>query len=310
MGFESQHPLTLEEEREHFRYFALQPIFSPALEVVSYEALYRAGIQDSFSGDGDAASRFMIDNQFLFGYEEVVHKTPIFLNCTRDTLKSELLPMLPEWIGIEILESVELDNEMIELCYELKRLGHCISLDDFDESSHLSDRVNDVLELADWVKIDWQRSPGGIGPLLLNHAHRDRIRVVAEKIESEAEFRRALSLGFDLFQGRCLRPPITYARRVSSVGADRLRVLFDHLDLDLFSDQELVEAICCAPLLEHRVMRRTSWLANRTTPVSSLHAAIELLGRSELRRLIALSLSCGGGPPRMHREVPGADGAS
>lgn len=307
MGLVPQHLSLLGGKGEHVRYFALQPIFSPRLEIVAYEALYRAGPHDYFSGNGDAASRIMIDNQFLFGYEGIARQRPVFLNCTRDTLQSQLLTMLPNWIGIEILESVEVDVELLELCHQLKQLGHTISLDDFEEGIYSPETVDRLYALADFVKIDVRTSTGEIGPRLMDSATRKRIKVVAEKIESETEFRRAVDLGFDLFQGHYLRPPVTYARRICSGDSARIFMLFDHLDLDLFSDQELAEAVKCAPSLERRLMRQIIWLTGNRNSATSVYEAIQLIGRSELRKLIALALSCIGHHALFQEEVPGAD---
>lgn len=304
MGLVPQQLSILEEERNHFRYFALQPIFSAEFKVVAYEALYRSGLHDFFCGDGDEASRLMIDNEFLFGYEGIAGHRPVFLNCTRDTLQSGLLTMLPDWVGVEILETVEPDEEVLDLCYQLKSLGHMIALDDFEETAYPPETIGRLYDLADFVKIEVRVSTGEIGARLKKHANRKRIKTVAEKIESEAEFHRAVSLGFDLFQGRYLRPPVTYARRIHRVGAERLRILFDHLDLDLFSDCELVEAIKCVPPLEHRLMRRISWLTNGENSATTVYAAIQLIGRSELRKLIALSLRSMKNDPVLQEKAP------
>jgi EAL and modified HD-GYP domain-containing signal transduction protein len=291
---------------ECYRYFALQPMFTSNLAIAAYEALYRHGLQDFFYGDGSLASRLMIDNELLFGYEEITDGLPVFLNGTRETLQSGLLTMLPNWIGIEILESVEPDEVVIRQCQLLKQLGHAISLDDFEEGIHPLETVDRLYDVADFVKIDLRKSNGEIGKRLSTNPNRARIKTVAEKIECEGEFRRALSQGFDLFQGRFLRPPVTYARRINCAGTDRLHILFDHLNLDLFSDHELVEAIQCVPSLEHRLMRRLSWLIDGRNSVSSVHEAIQLLGRSELRRLIALNLSCMEKPAFVQDETPQA----
>jgi c-di-GMP-related signal transduction protein len=299
MTFEHQDLSVPDQSRDRFRFFAVQPIFSRSQEVVAYEALYRPGFQDFFHGDGNAASRVMIDNQLLFGYEGVTRCLPVFLNCTRETLQSGLLTLLPNWIGIEIVESVEYDKAVIQTCHRLKNLGYAIALDDFEESAYPPETVEDIYDFADFVKIDLRASAAQIPKRLRQNKNRKRIKTIAEKIECKSEFDLAVSEGFELFQGRYLAHPIAYCRSNRSVDTSRLNILFDHLDLELFSDRELEDAIACVPSLACRVLRRTSWLFDGESHPPSLNQAIQLLGRSELRKLISLHLSCcDGSAPR------------
>lgn len=274
------------------RYFAIQPIYSKSLEVIAYEALCRSGPLDHFHGDGDAASRIMIDNQLLFGYEGLSQRLPVFLNCTHQTLHSGLLTLLPTWIGIEILESVVFDEATIAVCHRLKSLGYIISLDDFEENAHPLQAIHKIYEFADFIKIDLRTSIAQIPEGLRQNSNRKRIMTIAEKIESKSEFEQAVKAGFELFQGRYLSSPVVHSRSTHNVDTSRLRILFDHLDLELFSDRELEQAVACVPSLVSRVLRRTSWLIGGESSQISLHQAIQLLGRSELRMLIALYLSC------------------
>ena len=275
-----------------FRHFALQPIFSKSLEVVAYEALYRPGSHNCFHGDGNVASRLMIDNQLLFGYEGVTSSLPVFLNCTRETLQSGIWTLLPNWIGIEIVESVELDEPIIGICHRLKSLGYAISLDDFEESAYPPEKLDEIYDFVDFIKIDLRASLAQIPKRLRLNGNRKRIKTIAEKIESKSEFDLAVSEGFELFQGCFLAPPVVHRHRSQSDDSSRLRILFDHLDLELFSDRDLEEAIGCVPSLAHRILRRASWLFDGQRTTASLNQAIQWLGRSGLRRLIALHLKC------------------
>ena len=134
------------------RYFAFQPILAPNRRVFAYEALFRAGWENHFSGDSNMATRVMIDNWLLYGFEDLTEACPTFLNCTRETLMSGFLTLLPKWAVFEILESVEPDEEVLKICRSLKNLGYRISMDDFQAS----DKMTPLLELADYIKIDFR----------------------------------------------------------------------------------------------------------------------------------------------------------
>jgi len=95
------------------RYFALQPIFTLERRTFGYEALYRTDWENHFSGDSNTATRTMIDNWLLYGFEDLTGGCRTFLNCTRESLLSGFLTLLPPWAVFEILESVEPDEEAL-----------------------------------------------------------------------------------------------------------------------------------------------------------------------------------------------------
>jgi EAL and modified HD-GYP domain-containing signal transduction protein len=62
------------------RYLARQPIMDLRGRVHGYELLFRAGPETAFRGDGDAATRTMLDNTVLFGLEKLTGGLPAFVN--------------------------------------------------------------------------------------------------------------------------------------------------------------------------------------------------------------------------------------
>jgi c-di-GMP-related signal transduction protein len=53
------------------RYVARQPIMDLRSRVHGYELLFRAGPEAAFRGDGDRATRTMLDNTVIFGLEKL-----------------------------------------------------------------------------------------------------------------------------------------------------------------------------------------------------------------------------------------------
>jgi len=88
------------------RYVARQPILDAYGNVHGYELLFRAGATASaFTGDGDAATRTVLDNTLIFGLEKLTGGLPAFVNCTREALVDGLAMVLPsEQTVLEILE--------------------------------------------------------------------------------------------------------------------------------------------------------------------------------------------------------------
>src|SRR5947209_19538127 len=93
------------------RYVARQPIFDRHLQVFGYELLFRDGLENSFHGDPDQASRATLDRSLLMGLDVLCDGRRAFVNCTRDTIIKGLVTLLPaSTTVVEILESVPDDS--------------------------------------------------------------------------------------------------------------------------------------------------------------------------------------------------------
>jgi c-di-GMP-related signal transduction protein len=137
----------------------------------------------------------MIDNWLLYGFKDASTRTLTFLNCTRDALLSGLLTLLPKWAVLEVLETVQPDREVVKVCRRLKKLGYLISLDDFEST----EKMEEMVELAGFIKIDFRNTTIYERRRLLRKLHGSKARLIAEKVETEAEFLMAKWEGFQLF---------------------------------------------------------------------------------------------------------------
>jgi len=189
-------------------FVALQPILDAQCEVFGYESLYRAGLENRFTGDHDIATQTMIDHLLFGGLEELMGGSRAFVNCTRESLVQMSMAVLPTSVVLEVVETIEPDREVMDACRKMKNLGYQIALDDFQPS----DVTLALLEIADYVKVDF-----GIS----SKEQRREIRrcltdttaiLVAEKIETREEYELALEEGFRLFQGYYLARPSLFCR--------------------------------------------------------------------------------------------------
>jgi len=72
------------------RYFARQPILDLRGRVHGHELLFRQAPEEGFSGNGNLATRTMLDNSVLFGIDRLTGGLPAFVNCTRESLVDDL----------------------------------------------------------------------------------------------------------------------------------------------------------------------------------------------------------------------------
>ena len=114
------------------RYVARQPILDLHGRLHGYELLFRDGPGVAFQGDGNLATRTMLDNSVVFGLGTLSGGMTAFINCTMESLTEALVDVLPPSMTVlEILETLEPTPELVHACRRLKAAGFRIALDDF-----------------------------------------------------------------------------------------------------------------------------------------------------------------------------------
>jgi EAL and modified HD-GYP domain-containing signal transduction protein len=269
---------------------ARQAIFDRNLNVVAYELLYRPS---SATGEGMrddllATCHVVSGTIFDIGLDRMLDGKRGLLNVPGDLLTDDRLHALPpDLIGLEVLETTAPTEECLAACKTLKGKGFLLALDDFSGQRDLLP----FLELVDWVKVDY-RVCKGPPPAGLGRRHPAlRPKLLAEKVETEAEFEACLKAGYDLFQGYFLERPKSIAgRRISTSETARLTLLkeLSKPELDMRLLEQLIER---DPSLCYRLLRfANSARFALSSMVTSVRHGLVQLGEIEIRRWIALTV--------------------
>jgi len=276
-----------------FRYVARQPIIDRDEKVFGYELLFRNGFENAFSGDPDEASRATLDRSLLMGLDVLCDGRRAFVNCTRDTLIKGLVTLLPSTCTVvEILESVPADANVIAACHTLKEAGYMIALDDF-----VSDDPREPLaDFADIIKVDLQLTTEDQRAALVKKFGPWRCRMLAEKVETQRDFERALEHGFVYFQGYFFRRPELMSTH--DLPANRLNYLrmlqeVSRPELDLPALETLIkaEASVCYRLLRYL----NSAMFSFKSEIHSVRHAMSMLGERDVRKWVRLVAAVGAG---------------
>jgi c-di-GMP-related signal transduction protein len=268
------------------RFIGRQPILNHARQVYGYELLFRSGWENSFAGNPEVAAQQMIDTTLLFGMENLVRGYKAFVNCTATALTSRLVTCFPTGTVLEILESVQVTDEVVAACKELKQLGYGIALDDFVPGSS-TDRL---IDLADYIKLDFQASDASQLRHIQRQLHGTGVALIAEKIETEEQFHRAIQEGYLFFQGYFFsRPSVLSSREIPSNRLVYIQVLSALSDPNCDRNQieRLVssEASLCFRLLRY-VNSAGFGIRGR---VSSIRQMLVLIGEVEFRKLVTIA---------------------
>lgn len=276
-------------------YLARQPIVDRESRLVGFELLFRRGAENVFvEVDGQVAtSSVAIGALSEFGADAVLSDNAGFINCNADFLMSDALELLPpDKIVLEILECTAADDALIKRCMELKSKGYRIALDDF---AGINEVNRGLVPLADIVKVDIRDLRPGQLEEVTSQLLPFNTTLLAEKIETEAEFQRCLSLGYRYFQGYYFsRPEIIAGKRLSrgQMALTRIMALLQKEHAEIGEIEEIFKE---HPTLGVSLLRLANSVASGLrVPLKSISAAIYALGRRQLERWTLLLLMAEG----------------
>jgi EAL and modified HD-GYP domain-containing signal transduction protein len=204
-------------------YVARQPVYDRDRNVVAYELLFRDGadattasVVDAQAATGEAALTAMAD----IGLDMLVGGRRALVNVSRSFLLGEqVLALPPDRVGLEVLESVEPDAEVMARLRELAGRGYQILLDDFV----LTRATLPLLDVARFVKLDVREGADAALLRVQSHLAGADVRIIAEKIERPEGVATCRDLGYHYFQGFVFGvPQLMTGRRIR---AGRLTVL-------------------------------------------------------------------------------------
>ncbi|WP_099343870.1 MULTISPECIES: EAL and HDOD domain-containing protein [unclassified Actinoplanes] len=266
-----------------------QPIFDAQGAVVAYELLFRGRMDDVASGRQDtyATSTVMINAFTEFGIAEVAGNRPCFINLTREFVTGRLpLPFGPEQVVLEVLETVTVDDEVIEGITQLTAAGYKIALDDFVwGSGH-----EQLLALASYVKLDLLDGDlSRLDEIVAACRRYPGIALVGERLETDEQIAIADRYGMELRQGYALsRPQVLSAPSMSPSRLRRLELVAALMSPDV-PLEKITSIIVSDPALAMRVLRvSNSVAAGVVSRISSVRQAVMLVGLTRIRRWATL----------------------
>jgi c-di-GMP-related signal transduction protein len=269
-------------------FFARQPILNGTKSVFGYELLFRNSFQNSYNSlNGEHATLDILSNAiFHSSFEQMIGGKFGLVNFTRELLLSDVVYLFsPEHLIIEVLEDVVPDDEIVAACRKLKESKYRIALDDFVAS----DLNNPLIPLANFIKVDFLQANSADRRLIAGKLLPLNITLLAEKVETEGDYREGIKLGYCLFQGYFFsKPVIQSGRRLEPSQVACVRML-----QSVFKDQcnydELNEIISGDMSLSYRMLKlaNSPYFGFRTEITSILHA-ITLMGCGGMKRFVSL----------------------
>lgn len=265
-----------------------QPIVDRKQQLVAYELLFRSDARNSATVDNDVAASASVI-QFAFGelgVARVLGPHLGFINLSESLLLSDTIELLPrEQMVLELLETIEITDVIVDRCQELANAGYTLALDDVLDITPAHEAV---LPYIRYVKLEILGQPRERIAATVAKLRRWPVQLLAEKIDSASDKIYCEQLGCQLFQGYYFaRPTILSGTRRQSSESMLLQLLGQVMaDADT---ADIENSLKLAPDLSVNLLRLVNSAAySLPRHVDGLRAAINMLGRQQLQRWIQL----------------------
>jgi EAL and modified HD-GYP domain-containing signal transduction protein len=267
-------------------YLGRQPIVDRNQSIYGYELLFRSGEANraDFTDSVCATSRVLVNLYAELGFQQIVGRQIAFINFDETLLLRDKQPFFPpQNLVIEILEDVKPTTKLISRLKSLKQQGYRIALDDY-----IFTPQQKMLEpYVDIVKID---VPTVNQAELMDHVQRIQsygIQLLAEKVETQAEFDFYQSLGFDYFQGYFFaRPQVIQSKTLPTNSLSMLKLLASINDPNI-NLSSLVKIISHDVSLSQKLLHLISNLCPNTE-INSIHGAVMQFGLQRLQGWVSI----------------------
>ena len=270
-------------------FVARQAIFNRKQNVVAYELLFRNSAENFFPDieEGQATARLIMENQLNLGTRHITSGKTALINIGPDSLKHNLCDFLPcKDVVIELLETIEPTDDNYQLCRELFHKNYKLALDDFV----YNEQWERFLKFIKLVKFDIAQTPlSDIAEIVEKLKQHKKIKILAEKIETQADYHQAHKMGFDYFQGYFFAKPTMHEQQdidynYAVVVAIYAQVMKPSPDIKQIST--LFEADAA---LAYKLMRLiNSGVFPIQSKISSIKQALVYLGHERLKKFVSL----------------------
>jgi len=275
-------------------YLAKQKIFSNEGNVFAYELLFRDsahGIAE-FPGNMKATSQIIINTLTNLDIDQLLGKTGIaFINVDEQMLTSGVVDVLDKKrFVLELLETIELNDKVIDRIKAYHRKGYTIAIDDFDCSVGMIKKFAPLMKYVHIIKIDVIAAETPNIETVMAKLRSSGIQFLAEKIETKEEHDKCRQIRFDYFQGYHLHKPEVievdgYKEVTHLIILQLIRLIKDDAEtnqIEMFIKQRAD--------LSYKLIKFLNNQESFSTPVESITQVITLLGRDKLLRWLLVYL--------------------
>lgn len=272
-------------------FVARQPIFRSDRTVAAYELLFRSGSSNLFAAgvDPDQASTRVLSNALdVFGLDALTLHKPAYVSATARVLIDGQYACWPaNRLVIELDANLDPDFDTLAACSTAKAAGYCIALDGFANQPTLEQ----LMPFVDVVGVHFRSVTQSLREAVARRFTGSNVRLLAKRLEGQAEFEMARALGYREFQGPFFCKPELLRRQDIPVSKgvylqflrELSRPRLDYTRIETVIKQDVGLSV---KLLRYLNSASFGWRSE----INSIKHALSMLGERPFRRWASLLL--------------------
>jgi len=269
-------------------YIGRQPIIDSDSNLCAYEVLYK-GTQATL----DRYSSASIINNVLnkFGTHSLLGTHRGFVKIDEKFLLHDIIFSLPKEVFVFcIIESVELNERVIERLESLHREGYKLCIDNFKIFPWSLEKYEKILSFLDFVKVNIKESSPNDLVDNISKIKEYGITVVADNIEDMVQFDEAKRVGCDQYQGYFFAEPVILENAVYEPSHMAILKLYNLIMQDVNID-EITQAFEDNHEITIQLLQFiNSGVFHFKNRISSIHHVLTLVGRIPLGQWLMLMI--------------------
>ena len=271
-----------------------QPIVNSQQEIIGYEFFFRNetdGSNTPFEEDIQTCARILTTTMDEMHENWLLGQQLAFINVDHVMLNSLFLELMPaEKTVLEIVHHVEVTPEIIARCNELKALKFRIALDNPQRHPQL----DALVPHADFIKLDMRDVSVTEATQWLKRYQTGSCKLIAEKVEQNAQFQSLLDIGYAYFQGYFYAKPENINTKVINPSFDGVLHLLNLVSQEA-ENKTIENGFKRDTTLSYKLLRYINSVGfGLSCEVQSIGHALTILGRNQLYRWLTLLMVTAG----------------
>lgn len=191
-------------------------------------------------------------------------------------------------VVVEILETCQPTDELLEAVKELYQAGYMIALDDFTSTPEWER----FLKYTHIVKLDIMQMGLNEACDLVRAHQGKKFSFLAERVETEQEFKQAKEAGFKFFQGYFFSKPEIIKTKYISPEQVIAMELFQEVCKPEVNFQRVESIVAKDVALSYKLLRFVNTMSPRLeVTISSFRQALVYLGQEKLKMFVSLAVA-------------------
>jgi len=275
-------------------YISKQKIIDNQKRVYAYEIVFKDSSNKplGFSNSLKATSKLIINSIGSSELNTLIGRDVMaFINVDETTLTKGILDVLDkDRFVLNILEDITLNEAVIKAIVAYKKKGFKFSLEHFDSSARMIVKFQRLFNYIDVIKMDILVSEYENLEKVMNKFKSTRIKLLAQGLESQEDFKDCMEMGFDYYQGTYIDKAEVVEIQATKEPAQIVVMQLIKIIKDNNDTGELEAFIKRQPDLSFKLIEFFNNLKKLDIKVESLIQVITLMGRDKLLRWLIVYL--------------------